>query len=106
MPTRSDVSPSLPARRRLPETGKTDITDLTGAAPSGQRPFSFLDRFDPTPSHRTTRHMTITSPHNPRLKELRKLARAAQRAHTGLFAAEGEDLVLAASHAGRRAVEG
>jgi RNA methyltransferase, TrmH family len=50
--------------------------------------------------------MTITSPHNPRLKELRKLQRSRERARTGLFAVEGEDLVLAAQHAGRRAVEG
>jgi TrmH family RNA methyltransferase len=49
---------------------------------------------------------TITSPHNPRLKELRKLTRARERARSGLFAVEGEDLVLAAQHAGRRAVEG
>jgi RNA methyltransferase, TrmH family len=50
--------------------------------------------------------MTITSPHNPRLKELRKLQRARERAQRGLFAVEGEDLVLAARAAGRKAVEG
>lgn len=49
---------------------------------------------------------TITSPHNARLKELRKLTRASQRARTGLFAAEGEDLIDAAARAGRPAVEG
>jgi RNA methyltransferase, TrmH family len=48
----------------------------------------------------------ITSPHNQRLKELRKLARANQRARTGLFAAEGEDLVEAARAAGHEPVEG
>jgi TrmH family RNA methyltransferase len=48
----------------------------------------------------------ITSPHNRRLKELRKLARSAQRAKTGLFAAEGEDLIEAARAAGREPVEG
>jgi TrmH family RNA methyltransferase len=48
----------------------------------------------------------ITSQHNPRLKELRKLHRTRERAASGLFLAEGEDLVLAAGKAGRRAVEG
>ncbi|MGN6371936.1 MAG: TrmH family RNA methyltransferase [Solirubrobacteraceae bacterium] len=50
--------------------------------------------------------MTITSPHNQRLKELRKLQRARERARSGLFAAEGEDLIEAAAHAGRMPVEG
>lgn len=50
--------------------------------------------------------MTITSPHNQRLKELRKLQRARERARTGLFAVEGEDLIEAATHAGRTPVEG
>lgn len=49
---------------------------------------------------------TITSPHNPRLKELRKLARASHRTRTGLFAAEGEDLIEAAAAAGWPPVEG
>lgn len=48
----------------------------------------------------------ITSPENPRLKQLRKLSRARERARTGLFVAEGEDLVLAAHAAGREAVYG
>src|SRR3954451_7778546 len=39
--------------------------------------------------------MTITSPHNPKLKEIRKLAARRERARTGLFVAEGEDLVQA-----------
>ena len=50
--------------------------------------------------------MTITSPHNQRLKELRKLQRARERARSGLFAVEGEDLIDAAAHAGRTSVEG
>lgn len=50
--------------------------------------------------------MTITSPHNQRLKELRKLQRARDRARSGLFAVEGEDLIDAAAHAGRTPVEG
>jgi RNA methyltransferase, TrmH family len=48
----------------------------------------------------------ITSPQHPRLKQLRKLARARERERTGLFVAEGEDLVLAAHAAGREPVFG
>lgn len=48
----------------------------------------------------------ITSQHNPRIKELRKLQRARDRARTGLFLAEGEDLIAAAIAAGRPSVEG
>jgi RNA methyltransferase, TrmH family len=44
--------------------------------------------------------MTITSPHNPKLKEIRKLAARRERARTGLFVAEGEDPVRAAAAAG------
>src|SRR6516165_4778521 len=50
--------------------------------------------------------MMITSPHNHRLKEIRKLRmrrRARQRA--GRFVAEGEDLLAAADAAGWRALE-
>jgi TrmH family RNA methyltransferase len=50
--------------------------------------------------------MTITSQHNPALKQLRRLARKHDRARSGRFAAEGEDLIAAAELAGRRAVEG
>jgi RNA methyltransferase, TrmH family len=48
----------------------------------------------------------IASPHNPRLKALRRLQTKRGRASTGRFAAEGEDLLEAASRAGREAVEG
>lgn len=48
---------------------------------------------------------TITSPHNQRLKELRKLRSKRERARSGLFAVEGEDLVLAARAAGLEPVE-
>jgi TrmH family RNA methyltransferase len=48
----------------------------------------------------------ITSPHNPRLKELRRLAGRRERARSGRFAVEGEDLVLAAARCGRPLVEG
>lgn len=49
--------------------------------------------------------MTITSPHNERLKELRKLAQRRVRAQTGRFVAEGEDLLDAADAAGWRPLE-
>ncbi len=49
---------------------------------------------------------TITSQHNPRLKELRKLQRRRERDRRGLFIAEGEDLIAAAIAAGRQAVHG
>jgi TrmH family RNA methyltransferase len=48
----------------------------------------------------------ITSPHNHRLKELRKLQRRRERERSGRFLAEGEDLIAAARAAGRPAVEG
>jgi RNA methyltransferase, TrmH family len=49
---------------------------------------------------------TITSPHNPRLKDLRRLQTKRGRARAGRFAAEGEDLIAAAERAGWEAVEG
>lgn len=49
---------------------------------------------------------SITSPHNRRLKQLRKLHRRREREGSGLFLAEGEDLIAAAIAAGRPAVEG
>src|SRR5512142_2877448 len=49
--------------------------------------------------------MTITSPHNERLKEIRKLARRRERALSGRFVAEGEDLLAAADAAGWPAIE-
>jgi TrmH family RNA methyltransferase len=48
----------------------------------------------------------IASPHNARLKSLRRLARSSERERSGRFVAEGEDLVGAATRAGRAAVEG
>ena len=48
----------------------------------------------------------ITSQQNPKIKELRKLQRSRDRTRTGLFLAEGEDLIAAAVAAGRPAVEG
>lgn len=49
--------------------------------------------------------MTITSPHNEKLKEIRKLARRRERALSGRFVAEGEDLLAAADAAGWPALE-
>ncbi len=44
--------------------------------------------------------MIITSAHNDKLKEIRKLARRRERDDRGRFVAEGEDLVAAAARAG------
>ena len=71
----------------------------------------------PIPTHRRTngpphelnltdKPMTITSQHNPALKQLRRLARKPERERSGRFAAEGEDLVAAAAAAGWGALEG
>jgi TrmH family RNA methyltransferase len=50
--------------------------------------------------------MTITSPHNEKLKEIRKLSRQRrQRAQLQRFVAEGEDLLAAADAAGWLALE-
>lgn len=49
--------------------------------------------------------MTISSPHNDRLREIRKLARRRTRELTGRFVAEGEDLLAAAQEAGWPALE-
>jgi TrmH family RNA methyltransferase len=50
--------------------------------------------------------MTITSPHNVKLKEIRKLRmRRRERSRAGRFVAEGEDLLAAADAAGWRSVE-
>lgn len=81
-PRRFDVLPSAPGRRRLPE-GKADARRLPGA-PS-EAPFSFP---------------MITSNDNQHLKTIRKLHDKRQRERTGLFIAEGEDLVDAAERAG------
>ncbi len=50
--------------------------------------------------------MTITGQHNPRLKEIRKLRmRRRWRERSGLFVAEGEDLLAAADEAGWQPIE-
>ncbi len=48
----------------------------------------------------------ITSPTNPRLKALRRLHTRRERARSGTFAVEGEDLIAAAERAGRPPLEG
>jgi len=49
--------------------------------------------------------LTITSPHNEKLKQVRRLARRRGREDAGRFVAEGEDLLAAAQDAGWPAVE-
>lgn len=48
----------------------------------------------------------ITSPHNDRLKQLRRLRRRRERDRLSRFVAEGEDLIEAADAAGWTALEG
>ena len=48
----------------------------------------------------------IASQQNPHLKAVRRLHTKRERARTGLFVAEGEDLLSAAARAGRPVVEG
>jgi RNA methyltransferase, TrmH family len=48
----------------------------------------------------------IASPQNPKLKALRRLHAKRERTRHGRFVAEGEDLILAAEHAGVHALEG
>jgi TrmH family RNA methyltransferase len=49
--------------------------------------------------------MTITSPHNPKLKLIRRLERRRTREREGLFVTEGEDLLAMARAAGEEPVE-
>jgi TrmH family RNA methyltransferase len=49
---------------------------------------------------------TIASPQNPRLQGLRRLHRRRERARSGRFLAEGEDLIAAATGAGWKPLEG
>jgi TrmH family RNA methyltransferase len=49
--------------------------------------------------------MTITSPHNEKLKLIRRLGRRRSREREGLFVGEGEDLLAAARAAGAEPVE-
>jgi TrmH family RNA methyltransferase len=49
--------------------------------------------------------MTITSPHNDKLKLIRRLGRRRRRDREGLFIGEGEDLLAAAREAGAEPVE-
>jgi RNA methyltransferase, TrmH family len=48
----------------------------------------------------------INSPHNPRLKSLRRLHDRRERERSGRFVAEGEDLIAAAGRAERPVLEG
>jgi TrmH family RNA methyltransferase len=58
-----------------------------------------------TPQEHEEARRLITSAANPRLKLIRRLASRAQRERTGLFVAEGEDLVDAALAAGLEPVD-
>jgi RNA methyltransferase, TrmH family len=49
--------------------------------------------------------MTITSPHNEKLKLIRRLGRRRSREREGLFIGEGEDMLAAAREAGAEPVE-
>jgi TrmH family RNA methyltransferase len=49
--------------------------------------------------------MTITSPHNEKLKLIRRLGRRRSREREGLFVGEGEDLLTAAREAGMEPIE-
>jgi TrmH family RNA methyltransferase len=49
--------------------------------------------------------MTITSPHNEKLKLIRRLGRRRSRERAGLFIGEGEDLLATARRAGAEPVE-
>jgi RNA methyltransferase, TrmH family len=49
--------------------------------------------------------MTITSPHNEKLKLIRRLGRRRSREREGLFIGEGEDLLATARQAGAEPVE-
>src|SRR3954471_8884210 len=76
-----------------------DRSDLTGAASTGSAPVSFnrppIATEPPDPPT-----AMITSPHNDKLKEIRRLMRRREER----FVAEGEDLVAAADAAGWPAV--
>jgi TrmH family RNA methyltransferase len=69
------------------------MQDSPGGPQSG-RPFSFLDL-----------NTMITSPHNEKLKLIRRLGRRRNREREGLFVTEGEDLLAAARAGGAEPVE-
>src|SRR3954454_11032090 len=82
-----------PPRSRQPEP------DSPGGPRSGAALFRFLPHIQPP-------HMTmITSPHNEKLKLIRRLGRRRSRERDGLFVGEGEDLLAAAHAAGHEPVE-
>src|SRR6185437_14826986 len=90
-PRRSDALPSAPARRWRPAERQADPP----APPTGRRS-----------NRRGAFFMTITSHHNQKLKEIRKLRqRRRWRERSGLFVAEGEDLLSVADGQGWIAIE-
>src|ERR1019366_6369685 len=92
MPTPSDVLPTAPVRRWRPADVSTPTTSTADWAPL-------------LPEGAFFRVMTITSPHNEKLKEIRKLHQRRGRDRAGRFVAEGEDLLAAADAAGWTALE-
>jgi len=58
------------------------------------------------PEQRNETMTAISSTHNSRLKEVRRLQRRRERERSGRFLAEGEDLIEAAEQAGRPVIEG
>ena len=94
-PTPSDALPTAPARRWRPADEQPNHQHRQRAPlPKGRAPFLSL------------KPMTITSPHNQKLKEIRKLrGRRRWREQSGRFVAEGEDLLEAADAAGWQPVE-
>src|SRR4051794_1843971 len=87
-----------PARRRplLPSDSSRQDQTSRAPLPPDRRPF----RLTPPTDRPTSAANMITSPHNDKLKEIRRL----NRRREARFVAEGEDLVAAADDAGWRAV--
>ena len=91
-------SRGLPPICRARPGGRRGLAAATGSTlPGGsrKRPAFFVL---PTPTSPQT--MTITSPHNERLKLVRKLQQRKHREREDLFVSEGEDLVAAARRPG------
>src|SRR5687768_16191323 len=86
-PRPSADSPRAPARR--PRADRADIP-FPGAPPPGAAPVFVKGPIQ----------VTITSPHNDQLKEIRKLAGRKWRDKLRQFVAEGEDLLAAVDAAG------
>ena len=90
--------------RRSSPTSPSAIPPRSARSPSRRRPRSAFPRRGSDPKGSDLKLPgVITSAANPRLKLIRKLESARQRAKTGLSVCEGDDLVDAALAAGGRA---